>query len=110
MWWLSAGKPSLSQMVDGITGPLFGSKAAVKESERNRVEGQAVSAITEQSDAQIDMLKEGMSFREVRELLGEPSEVRAMPRERGKKEVVRWTYAHRVLVFEEGRVVSVAIR
>jgi hypothetical protein len=110
VWWISLGKPSFSQMVDGITGPLFGSKAAVKESERNRVEGQAVSAITEQSDAQIGMLKEGMSFREVRELLGEPSALKTMPREKGKKEAVRWTYAHRVLVFEEGRVVSIAIR
>lgn len=110
LWWISLGKPSFSHMVDGLTGPLFGSKAAVKESERNRVEGQAVSAIAEQSDAQIGMLKEGMSLREVRELLGEPSAVKPMPREKGKKEIVRWTYAHRVLVFEEGRLVSIAIR
>lgn len=112
MWWISLGKPSFSQMVDGITGPLFGSKAAVKESERNRVGGEAASAITEQSDAQIAMLKEGMSFREVRELLGEPSARKTMPREKGTKEAVRWTYtaARRVLVFEEGRLVSIAVR
>ncbi len=99
-------------MLDTITRPLLGSKAAVKESERNRVEGQAVTALSEQSETQIEMLREGMSFRQVRELLGEPNDVETSKYQKGKPEVVRWTYraVRRVLVFEDGRVVSIAIR
>lgn len=112
VWWLSLGKPSFTQMVDRLTAPIFGSKAAVKESERNRVEGQAVSAVTEQSETLIGTLREGLTFREVRELLGEPNRVEELPRLKGGKDKVRWIYAaaHRVLVFEEGRVVSIAVR
>lgn len=111
-WWVSLGKPSFSQMVDRATAPIFGSKAAVKESELNRVEGQAVSALAEQSETQIGMLHEGMTFREVRELMGEPTAKDELKREKGKKDRVRWTYAtaHRVLLFEEGRIVSITVR
>jgi len=111
-WWFTHGRPSFQEMVDGVTNPLLGSKAAVKESERNRVEGEAVGVVTEQTDTAIDTLKEGMTFRQVLELLGEPNDRETVSRERGKAEVVRWTYksAHRILLFEDGRLTSIAIR
>ena len=111
-WWFTHGKPSAGQMVDDLTRPLFGSKAAVQESERNRVSGEAVGVIaTDQPEPQIEMLKVGMRFREVRELLGEPSLVETPKLEKGKPETVRWTYktVHRLLVFEDGRLVSISI-
>ena len=110
-WWFTHGKPSVQQMVDDLTRPLFGSRAAVQASERNRVEGQAVGAIADQSEAPIGALRLGMKFREVRELLGEPNLVETPPLEKGQPETVRWTYksAHRLLVFEDGRLVSISI-
>jgi hypothetical protein len=110
-WWFTHGKPSAQQMVDDLTRPLFGSRAAVQESERNRVSGQAVGVIADQSETQIETLRLGMKFREVRELLGEPNLVDTPPLEKGKPETVRWTYktVHRLLVFEDGRLVSITI-
>jgi hypothetical protein len=113
VWWFAHGKPSVQQMVDDLTRPLLGSRAAVEESERNRVEGQAVTAVTDQSsETPIEALRVGMTFREVREVLGEPNDVETPSREKGKPETARWTYssAHRFLVFEDGRLVSIAIR
>ena len=112
VWWYSRGKPSLRQMVDDLAQPVFGTKAAVKESERNRVEGQAATAISEQSDTQPEVLREGMSFRQVREVLGEPDEIELLKKEKGKPDFVRWTYraARRVVVFEDGRAVSITLR
>jgi tRNA(Glu) U13 pseudouridine synthase TruD len=109
LWWYSNGKPSVQQIVEAVTRPVFGSKAAVKETEHNRVE---VEALTEQSETHVDMLRAGMSLRQVRDLLGEPNAIETAKYEKGKPEVVRWTYlaAHRVLVFEDGRVVSIAVR
>jgi hypothetical protein len=111
-WWFTHGKPSVQKMVDDLTRPLFGSKAAVQEAERNRISAQAVVAVTDQSsETPIGTLRLGMKFREVRELLGEPNLVETPPLEKGKPETVRWTYksAHRLLVFEDGRLVSIAI-
>ena len=112
-WWFTHGKPSAQQMVDDLTRPLFGSPAAVQASERNRVEGQAVVAIAEQvSETPIEPLRVGMTFREVRAVLGEPNEIETPKFEKGKPDEARWTYkaAHRFLVFENGRLVSIAIR
>ena len=112
-WWFTHGKPSFQQVVDDITRPLFGSPAVVQESERNRVEGQAVAAVADQvAEPPMETLRVGLSFREVRALLGEPNEIETPPLQKGKPETVRWTYksAHRFLVFEDGRLVSIAIR
>jgi hypothetical protein len=113
VWWFAHGKPSVQQMVDDLTRPLLGSRAAVEESERNRIEGQAVTAVTDQStETQIEALRIGMTSREVREVLGEPNDIETPSREKGKPETEHWTYtaAHRFLVFEDGRLVSIAIR
>jgi hypothetical protein len=99
-------------MIDRATSPLLGSKAAVKESERNRVQNEAVSVVTDQTDETIATLKEGMTFNQVRDILGEPSLKEFVSRERGQPEIVRWTYkaVHRVLLFADGRLTSIAIR
>ena len=112
VWWYTHGRPSFQEMVDGVTNPLLGSKAAVKESERNRVEGEAIAVVSEQTEAAIDTLKEGMTMRQVRELLGEPNVNEVVSREKGKPEVVRWIYkgARRVLLFEDTRLTSITIR
>jgi hypothetical protein len=112
-WWFTHGQPSFRQMVDDVTRPLFGSPAAVQESERNRIEGQAVAAVADQSsETPFEALRIGMTFREVRAVLGEPNEIETPRLEKGKPESVRWTYksVHRFLVFEDGRLVSIAIR
>lgn len=111
-WWYTHGRPSFQQMVDGITNPLLGSKAAVKESEHNRVEGEAIAVVSEQVEAEIDTLKEGMTMRQVREVLGEPNVNEVVSREKGQPEIVRWTYrgARRILLFADGRLKSIAIR
>ena len=111
-WWFSHGKPSVGQMVDDLTGPLFRSRAAVHESERNRVEGDAVAVVTYQTETPIATLRVGMTLREVREVLGEPSQIETLPHEKKAPERVRWTYRsiHRVLDFEDGRITSIAIR
>jgi len=113
MWWLSHGKPSFSQMVDDATRPIFGSKAAVKESEANRVSNEAVAVVSEQSDALVGTLREGMTFSEVRDLLGEPNSKENLPRAPGsRKDPARWTYVtlRRTLLFEDGKLVSIAVR
>jgi hypothetical protein len=109
-YWIYKDQPTVSGLVDSITNPLMGSKAAVKSSERNRVVGDATAAISEQSDAAVGTLKEGMTTAEVRELLGEPDKI-----ENDKVdgvERIRWTYAkiRRVLTIQEGRVVSILVR
>jgi hypothetical protein len=112
-WWFTHGKPSFRQVVDDITRPLFGSPVAVRESERNRVEGQAVAAVADQvSEPPIETLRLGMTFREVRAALGEPNDIQTPGLEKGKPETVHWTYksVHRFLVFEDGRLVSIVIR
>jgi hypothetical protein len=85
------------------------SKAAVKESEYKRIVAEAVP-VPEGEEVPLGALKEGMRTAEVKELLGTPERVEWF-REKGR-ERLRWTYVRvrRVLVFEEGRVVSIAIR
>lgn len=107
-WWIYKDRPSPSGLIDSITAPLLGSRAAVKSSERNRVVGDANTAITEQVELPVASLREGMSSAEVRELLGEPDKVDPVPEDKRTK---RWTYARaaRVLTLTDNKVVSIAI-
>ncbi len=108
-YWIYKDRPTASGIIDTITDPLLGSHAAVKSSERNRVVGDASAAISEQTELPVGSLREGMTSREVVELLGDPDSK--------EKEVVdgvksvRWTYdrAHRHLIFQEERLVSIAV-
>ncbi len=110
VYWVYKDRPTATGIIDAITDPLMGSKAAVKASERNRVVGDATSAISEQTDAAVGTLREGMTTAEVRELLGTPDKIE-QDQEHGIPRS-RWTYTKlkRVLVMEEGHVVSIVIQ
>jgi hypothetical protein len=110
-YWIYKTRPTVSGFVDDLTSPLMRSKAAVKESEYKRIVAEA-APVPEGEEVPLAALalKEGMKTAEVKELLGTPERVEWF-REKGR-ERLRWTYvrAKRVLVFEDGRVVSIAIR
>jgi hypothetical protein len=108
-YWFYRDRPTLSEFVDDLTRPLLGSKAAVKESERKRVIGDAATVIGQQSDETVGTLHEGMTPTEVRELLGSPDRIETLSDREPVR--VRWTYrvVKRVVLFEDGRVVSIAI-
>jgi hypothetical protein len=108
-YWYYRERPTASELVDGLTRPLLGSRAAVKESERQRVIGDAAAVISHQSDENVGMLRVGMTSTEVRELLGNPDGVESL-KDRDPVRV-RWVYrtAKRTVVFENARVVSIAI-
>jgi hypothetical protein len=108
-YWIYRDRPTVSGLVDSITNPLLGSRAAVKSSERNRVVGDASTAISEQSELPVGSLREGMTGRDVVELLGNP-ESRETEVVDGVQRV-RWNYtrAHRVLTFQEDRLVSIVV-
>ncbi len=112
-YWIYKDQPTVSGLVDSMVGPLMGSRAAVKSSERNRVTGDATAAITEQSDAVVGTLHEGMSTMEVRDLLGNPDKIEEEKRKPGDKgpQRLRWTYGRigRVLMIEENKVVSIIV-
>jgi hypothetical protein len=102
-------RPTMSGVVDSITQPLMESKAAVKESERNRVIATAVPSLHDQVEAPVGVIRERMTYAEVRELLGAP-ELTEEFEEDGRKRV-RWIYSRvrRTVVFEDGRVQSIAV-
>jgi hypothetical protein len=108
-YWIYKDRPTVGGLIDSITNPLMGSKAAVQSSERNRVVGDASSAITDQTDTVVRALREGMTTYEVRDTMGNPDRV-----EQEKVDGVlqsRWTYARakRVLVIRDGRVASIGV-
>jgi hypothetical protein len=108
-YWIYRTHPTVSGLVDDLTRPLMGSKAAVHESEHKRVVSEA-PAVPEGEPVSTTVVREGMKTSEVESLLGRPDRVE--PFEEKGKSLVRWIYleAGRTLVFEEGRVVSIAIR
>lgn len=109
--WLYRTPLTFSQMIDRLTSPVFQSKAAVRESEHKRVEAEAAPVIGGNQDVTLAALHERMTKAEVRDVLGDPDRIEEIQLSR-KRTVTRWTYrrAGRVLDFEEGRVVSIAIR
>lgn len=111
-YWIYKDRPTLSGIVDTLTNPLMGSRAAVKTSERNRVEAEASTAITDQAELRVGTLREGMTTSDVREVLGNPDKIEKDPERPDRLNRFRWTYtrARRVLVIDEGRVVSIVVR
>ena len=109
-YWIYKDRPTPGALIDSLTNPLMGSKAAVDSSERNRVVSDASSSISEETEKTVGALKEGMTADEVSDLLGQP--------DRKENEVVdgvgqiRWTYAHlrRELVFREKRLVTIVVK
>ncbi|HEX9688315.1 MAG TPA: hypothetical protein VGB47_04490 [Thermoanaerobaculia bacterium] len=109
-WLIYEKRPTVSGIVDDLTRPLLGSRAAVKESEHKRVVGEASQVITLDQEKPVGAIHEGMSESEVRHLLGDPGEIETVLEDRGPR--VRWVYRNlnRVVVFDERRrVVSIAI-
>ncbi|HEY1251296.1 MAG TPA: outer membrane protein assembly factor BamE [Thermoanaerobaculia bacterium] len=108
-YWIYTTRPTPSGIIDSITRPLFGSRAAVDTSERNRVRDEASTVVTDQSDTRVDTLRQGMSRDDVRELLGKPDTVENIEKDGVKQ--LRWTYreARRVVVFENYKVVSISV-
>jgi hypothetical protein len=109
-WWIYKDRPTASGLIDSITNPLLGSRAAVKTSERNRVVGDASTTIatTDQIDLSVQSLKEGMTASEVRDLIGEPDKIETLDLRQNR---FRWTYkkAARILTLQDGKVVTVEI-
>ncbi len=109
-YWIYHTRPTVSGIVDDLTRPIFGSKAAVKESEHKRVEAEAAPAVGKDEAVPIGTLKEGMKADDVRDLVGRPDEIEQFKEDGVEK--VRWTYRRlgRILVLRDGRVVSIEIR
>jgi hypothetical protein len=109
-YWIYREQPTVSGIVDGITRPLMGSKAAVKESEHRRVLSDVVPATHDGDQVSTQTIREGMKPDEVREILGKPDRIE--PFEEDGHPRNRWTYRARgrVIVFEGGRVLSIEIR
>jgi len=109
-YWYFKDQPTVAGLVDDLTRPLFRSHAAVNESERSRVINDASAVIGQQTDENVGALHENMSMPDVRELLGYPDRVETLSSQDPVR--VRWTYriVHRAVLFENGRVVSIAIR
>jgi hypothetical protein len=109
-YWIYRTRPTVSGIVDDLTRPIFGSKAAVKESEHKRVESEAAPVVGKDEAVSLGTLKEGMKAADVQDLVGRPDEIEPFKEDGVDK--VRWTYRHlgRVLVLRDGRVVSIEIR
>jgi hypothetical protein len=109
-YWIYKTQPTVGGLVDGLTRPLMGSKAVVKESEHKRVIAEAVPAAHEGEQVPMRMVHEGMKKAEVEELLGRPDRIEEFE-EKGKNRI-RWVYLEvgRNLVFDEGRVISIEVR
>jgi hypothetical protein len=110
-YWIYRTRPTVSEFVDDLTRPLFGTKAVVDESEHKREVAEAAPAVGGDEDLHIGMLREKMTSSEVRDLIGAPDETQKFRDEEGA-ERVRWIYRRlgRVLVLKDGRVVSIAVR
>lgn len=109
-WWIHEKRPTVAGIVDDLTRPLLGSRAAVKESERKRIMGEASQVITIDEEKPVGALHEGMTQSDVRRLLGDPDEIETVEDDRG--EHLRWVYRRidRVVLFHRNRVVSIAVR
>ena len=108
-YWIYKTRPTVSGLVDSITSPLFGSRAAIDSSERNRVRDDASTVVTEQSEAKVETLKQGMTKDEIKELLGSPDKIDEVEIDGVKRE--RWTYrdARRIILFDKKKVISFSV-
>ena len=109
-YWIYKDHPTVSGFVDSLTRPIMGSNAAVKESEHKRVVSDVVPAAPEGEQVSVQTIRKGMKSEEVREILGRPDRVE--PFEVDGVSRTRWTYLadRRLIDFEEGRVVSIAVQ
>jgi hypothetical protein len=110
VYWIVRDKPTVTGFIDRITSPLLGSRAAVKESEHNRVVGEAVPAITEDDEKKVGAIKEGMRSSDVRDLVGEPDSIENVVQDGKRRQLWRYRRIHRLLYVEEGRIIQIEIR
>lgn len=110
VFWIIRDKPTVTGFVDRVTRPLFGSKAAVEESEHNRIYSDAVPAITEDDEKKVGMLREGAKSQDVRDLLGEPDSNEPVVEEGRKRMLWKYRRVRRWLYFEDNRVVRIVVR
>ncbi|PYQ35855.1 MAG: hypothetical protein DMF55_06505 [Acidobacteria bacterium] len=108
-WWIHEKHLTIQGVVDAITRPLMGSRAAVKESEQKRVVADASQVVARDEEKPVEALHEGMTDLEVRGLLGDPDEI--LP-DRDNPLRLMWVYKKidQIVVIEHYRVVSIAIR
>ena len=109
-WWIHEKKPTVQGVVDDLVRPLLGSRAEVREPEQKRIAPEASQVLTLGEDKPIGAVRQGMSETEVRRLLGDPDDVHTIVEDANLQ--TRWTYrgAHRVVVFSNHRVSSIAVR
>ena len=108
-YWIYKDRPTVSGLVDSITDPLLGSRAAVKSSERNRVVGDASTALSEQNEIPVGSLREGMTRREVIDLLGRPQSEDEEVVDGVRRVRLTYTLARRILTFQDGQLVSITV-
>jgi len=109
-YWIYKTRPTVTSFVDGLTRPLMGSRAVVKESESKRVVSEALPAAPEGEEVKLTMIREGMKKAEVEELLGKPDSFQQFDDEGRIRFRAIYVTARRILVYsEEGRVVSIAV-
>ncbi len=109
-YWIYTYRPTVDGIVDTITSPLFGSRAAVKSSEHNRVSDEASAVIAEQTDqSKVRSLRAGMTKDEVKEMLGKPDAIDKVYKD--GEELAKWTYreSRRVITFRGSKVVSISV-
>jgi hypothetical protein len=108
-WWIHEKRPTFSGIIDDLTRPIFGSRAAITESERTRIVGEASQIVAVGEERPVGALREGMSDEEVRNLMGPPDVIEPVEDESGDR--VRWVYrgVKRVILLRNHRVVSITV-
>src|SRR5512141_2593271 len=74
-YWIHVKHPTFSGIINDLTRPVLGSPAAVTESERKRVVGEASQIVAVGEEKPVGALYEGMSENDVRSLMGEPDRI-----------------------------------
>jgi hypothetical protein len=108
-YWIYKTRPTVTSFVDDLTRPLMGSRAVVKESESKRVVSEALPAAPEGDEVKLTMIHEGMKKAEIEELLGKPDSYQQFDDEGRVRFRAIYVTARRIIVYEEGRVVSIAV-
>jgi hypothetical protein len=108
-YWIYKTRPTVTSFVDDLTRPLMGSRAVVKESESKRVVSEALPAAPEGDEVKLTMIHEGMKKAEVEELLGKPDSYQQFDDEGRARFRAIYVTARRIIVYEEGLVVSIAV-
>ena len=110
-YWLYRTRPTISSFVDGLTRPLFQTRAVVSESEQKRAVADTVPAVGGDEELPVGTLRQNMTAAEVRDLVGSPDEIQRFRDEQGAEQF-RWIYRRlgRILTIKDGRVDSIAVR